>query len=353
MLRGPAPRAAVGAAISLVAIVLVLRGVDLQETADILRSADSRWIAVGFAFVIADLGMRGLRWQRLVRPIQAVRYLHMLGYLLVGYLMNNILPARLGELVRSHYLGDREGISRTSALGTVVVERVVDLVVCVAIASVSLLVLNVRGVVSSAVLVGAAVAGLFVVVLVIGMVAHRLPGADRLRSLLERWPRVRDLGRRLQDGFAVAGRPRTLVEAFACSAVSWSCAILAMAAVGQSIALQLSIGQAALIASGVALAAAVPAGPSNLGTFEFAAVAVGQAIGIPREQSFALALIVHVAILVTTSVGGGISLVILNWRRTPSPADATAAEDAVSTEDPAEGRPVAPDAIDGRQSPLV
>ena len=52
----------------------------------------------------------------------------MLGYLLVGYLANNILPARLGELVRSHYLGDREGISRASALGTVVVERVVDLV---------------------------------------------------------------------------------------------------------------------------------------------------------------------------------------------------------------------------------
>src|SRR6478609_1989953 len=308
MLRGPAPRAALGAAISLVAIILVLRGVDLQETADILRSADSRWIAVGFAFVIADLGIRGLRWQRLVRPTQAVRYLHMLGYLLVGYLMNNILPARLGELVRSHYLGDREGISRTSALGTVVVERVVDLV-------------------------GAAVAGLFVVVLVIGMVAHRLPGADRLRSLLERWPRVRDLGRRLQDGFAVAGRPRTLVEAFACSAVSWSCAILAMAAVGQSIALQLSIGQAALIASGVALAAAVPAGPSNLGTFEFAAVAVGQAIGIPREQSFALALIVHVAILLTTSVGGGISLVILNWRRTPSPAEDGGTEGAGSVED--------------------
>ena len=55
----------------------------------------------------------------------------MLGYLLVGYLANNILPARLGELVRSHYLGDREGISRASALGTVVVERVVDTAVVV------------------------------------------------------------------------------------------------------------------------------------------------------------------------------------------------------------------------------
>ena len=67
-------------------------------------------------------------------------------------------------------------------------------------------------------------------------------------------------------------------------------AILAIAAVGQSLGVQLSMAQAALIASGVALAGAVPAGPSNLGTFEFAAVAVGQAVGIAREQSFALAL---------------------------------------------------------------
>ena len=84
----------------------------------------------------------------------------MLAYLLVGYLANNVLPARIGELVRSHYLGDREGLSRTTTLGTVVVERVVDFVVVVAIASAAILVLSVRGIVASAVLVGIAVAGL-------------------------------------------------------------------------------------------------------------------------------------------------------------------------------------------------
>src|SRR5213078_940959 len=121
-------RAIGGFAVSIVALLIVINGVDLQATADVLRSADPRWIAFGAVFVCADLAFRGVRWQRLVHPIRSVRYLHMLGYLLIGYLMNNVLPARLGELVRSHYLGDREGISRASALGTVVVERVVDLV---------------------------------------------------------------------------------------------------------------------------------------------------------------------------------------------------------------------------------
>jgi len=302
-------RAAIGAAISIVALFLVLRGVDVGRTADVLGRANPGWIVLGAVFLSMDLTLRALRWQRLLRPIASVRYRSMLGYLLVGYLANNVLPARLGELVRSHYLGDREGISRASALGTVVVERVVDLVAVVTIASASLVILSVRGYLASAVLVGAGVTGLLLVGLAVGIAAHRLPGAERVRTFAERWPRLREAGSRLQDGLAVAGRPRTLVEALACSAVSWTSAILATAAAGQAVGVQLSLGQAALMTSGIALASAIPAGPSNLGTFEFAAVAIGEAIGIPREQALALGLISHVTILVVTSVGGGISLV--------------------------------------------
>ena len=311
-------RAAIGAAISIVALFLVLRGVDVSRTADVLGRANPGWIVLGAVFLSMDLTLRALRWQRLLRPIASVRYRSMLGYLLVGYVANNVLPARLGELVRSHYLGDREGISRASALGTVVVERIVDLVAVVGIASVSLLVLSVRGVVASAVLVGAAVAGLFLLALALGIVAHRLPGADRARAAVERWPQVRELASRLQGGLAVAGRPRTLAEALGVSAVAWTVAILAWAAVGQSIGVELSMAQAALLASGVALASAVPAGPSNLGTFELAAVQIGKAIGVPADSAFALGLIVHAAILVTTSVGGGVAVARLGWERPPA-----------------------------------
>jgi len=314
-MRGPALRAIVGAVISVVAIVVVVRGVDLQRTADVLGRADLRWIAFAALLSSLDLSFRALRWQRLLRPIARVRYPPMLGYLLIGYLANNILPARLGELVRSHYLGDREGISRASALGTVVVERVVDLVAVVAIASAALLVLSVRGVVASAVYVGAGVAGLFLVILGLGIVAHRLPGADRARAFAERWPRVRELASSLQGGLQVAGRPRTLVEALLCSAAAWTCSILAFAAIGQAIGIQLAIGQAALIGSGVALASAVPAGPSNLGTFELAAVEIGKAIGVPAETAFALALLTHATILVVTSVGGAVAFTRVGWRQ--------------------------------------
>ena len=326
MSRGSIVRAAIGGTISVVALVIVLGGADLARTGDILRTADLGWVALAAVFVTLDLAFRALRWQRLIRPIAAVAYLPMLGYLLVGYLANNILPARLGELVRSHYLGDREGISRASALGTVVVERVVDLVAVVAIASVALLLLSVRGVIANAVLVGAAVTGLFLIVLAVGIAAHRLPGLDRIRALVDRWPRVREMARSLQDGLAVAARPRTVGEAILVSAISWAMAILALAAVGQSLGVQLSMAQAALIASGVALASAVPAGPSNLGTFELAAQELGKAVGVAPASALALGILVHVLILLVTSVGGAIAFARLGWRgRTPAESQTTGA----------------------------
>ena len=79
------------------------------------------------------------------RPDRAAPYRRVLGYTYIGYLANNVLPARLGELYRSHALGEGEGVSRTTVLGTVVVERVVDTVMVVAIAAVAVLVLSVRG----------------------------------------------------------------------------------------------------------------------------------------------------------------------------------------------------------------
>jgi glycosyltransferase 2 family protein len=308
-------RAVIGAAISVAAIWLVLRSVDVGRAVEVLRTAEINWIGLMAVFIVIDLAIRALRWQRLVAPIGHVRYPSMLAYLLVGYLANNVLPARIGELVRSHYLGDREGLSRTTTLGTVVVERVVDFVVVVAIASAAIIVLSVRGIVASAVLIGVAMAGLLATAVTVGIAAHRLPGAERIAAVAERWPRIHELAGKLRGGLAVAGRPRTLADALVLSVIAWGATVLAFAAAGQAIGVELTIGQASLLASGVALATAIPAGPANLGTFEFAALEIGKAVGVPAHSAFALALLVHAGILVITSIGGLSALGRLGWRR--------------------------------------
>lgn len=326
-LSGGVGRALVGVVVSVLALAFIVRQVDLARTASILATASLGWVGVMLAFQAVDVLLRALRWQRLVEPIHHVRFLPITGYLLIGYLANNVLPARLGELVRCHYLGDREGISRTTTLGTVVVERVVDTAVVVALASLAILVLQVRGLVASAVLLGLAITGLLVFLLAVGLAAHRLPGADRVIAWANRWPRLRDLAGKLRGGLAVAGRPRTVAEALVLSFAAWGATVVAFAAAGQSLGVQMTTAQASLLAGGVALASAIPAGPSNLGTFDLAAVAIAATFtttsGTPlvdRETALALALIAHASALITTSVGGAVSLIALGWRRSRASA---------------------------------
>ena len=233
----------------------------------------------------------------------------------MGYLANNVLPARLGELVRSHYLGDRENMSRATTLGTIVVERVVDTAVLVAIASAAILLLHVRGVVASAVLVGLGITGLLIVGLAAALVAHRLPYADRAVAAVERWPSVISLAGRLRGGLAVAGRPRTVAVAVGWSVVAWSATVVGFAAAGHAVGVELTWGQAALLAAGVSLATAIPAGPGYLGTFELAAVQIAAVFGVGADPAVALAVLVHAVILVLTSAGGAVALLLLGWRR--------------------------------------
>jgi uncharacterized protein (TIRG00374 family) len=287
----------------------------------VLTGANPLFVAGMLGATCADLVFRTVRWQVLLAPFRRVAFLRVFAYLLVGYLANNVLPARLGELVRSHYLGDRESLSRATVLGTIVVERVVDTAVLVAIASAAILILHVRGLVANAVLLGLGATGLFVIGLSLALVAHRLPFADRVAVRLGRWPAARSLLSRLGSGLAVASRPEILVRAIALSCLAWGVTVVGFAAAGQALGLQLTWSQAALLASGVALSTVIPAGPGYVGTFELAGVQIASAFGIPPDAAFALTLLAHASSLLVTSVGGAVALVRLGPGR-PSGAAA-------------------------------
>ncbi len=306
--RGGIGRAALGIAISAVALFLVARSVDIGAAWDVARTAQPGWLALLLGFIGVDLLTRALRWKVLLSPVGRVRYGESLASLMVGYLANNVLPARLGEFVRSHDLGERSGISKSTILGTIVVERVMDTLVVVVIAAVAIFVLSVRGIVASAVLVGLAVTALLVVAIVVGLVAHRLPGADRASAFINRWPRIHGLLVRLRAGLAVTGNLQVMAASLIFTLVSWSCAVLGFAVAAQSVGIEPTMGQAALLAAGVNLATAVPAAPGYVGTFELAAVTIAASVGIGRESALAFAVLLHAMSLLVTSLGGAVAL---------------------------------------------
>src|ERR1700741_3076335 len=141
--RGFALRAGLGVAISVGAIWVLLRSVDMGAAIEVLRRANLAAVALMVVTVLLDVAARGARWRALLAPIRLLPYRRVLGYTYVGDLANHVLPARLGELVRSHALGEGEGLSRPTVLGTVVVERIVDTVIVVALAAVSVVILGV------------------------------------------------------------------------------------------------------------------------------------------------------------------------------------------------------------------
>ena len=312
-------RGGLGIAISVFALWILVGSVDIDAALGVLRTASPAWIAVMLVTATIDVGARGARWRALLAPIARLPYRRVLGYTYIGYLVNNVLPARLGELYRSHALGDREGISRTTVLGTVVVERVVDTIMVVAIAAAAVLILSIRGVMTSAVLLGLAFVTLLMIALGLGIAAHRLPGADRVAQIIARRPRLLELGRRLREGLAVAGRPGTVAVALVFSAVAWTASTMTFLIGGQAVGVELTVAQAALLTSGVALVTIVPSGPGYVGTFELTVVSIAAGFGIPRDAAFAMGLLVHLVILVTTSIGGAVALVAVRRRR-PVPA---------------------------------
>jgi len=300
-------RAALGIAISVAAAAILLQSVNVGDALGVLSRADVGMVVLMIVSVALDVAARGARWRALLAPIRRLAYRRVLGYTFLGYLANNILPARLGELVRSHALGEGERVSRTTVLGTVVVERIVDTVIVVGLAALSVVILGVGGIVSTGVVLGAVFVGVLVVGLVVAIVSHRLPGAERVTAAAERFPRILDLARRLREGLAVVSRPGTVVAALAFSALAWTFSILTFVLGGRALGIDLSPAEGALLSSGVALATIVPSGPGYLGTFELTAVGIATQFGVEANAAFAAALLVHAMILLVTSVGGAVS----------------------------------------------
>jgi hypothetical protein len=116
----------IGIGISIALLMLFLLTVDMGRMIDALSEVDYIYLAPAVAMYLVSTYLRSLRWSVLLRHMKPVSANRLYPVVVVGYMANNLLPMRLGELIRSYYVGEREGISKTSALVTVFVERVFD-----------------------------------------------------------------------------------------------------------------------------------------------------------------------------------------------------------------------------------
>ena len=110
-------------------LYLALRGLGIRDIWDPLKTARYWWLIPGVGVYFIGVWVRSWRWHYLLRPLKAISTPKMFPIVAIGYMGNNIYPARAGEILRAVILKRKEGISISASLATIVVERVFDGVV--------------------------------------------------------------------------------------------------------------------------------------------------------------------------------------------------------------------------------
>ncbi len=116
----------IGIIVSAVFIGLFARSTDFGAVKRAFEEANYWWVAASLPVYFAGLWVRTIRWQYLLRPVKKITTIRLYPVVIVGLMANNLIPARAGELARAYVLGVRERISKSTALGTIAVDRLFD-----------------------------------------------------------------------------------------------------------------------------------------------------------------------------------------------------------------------------------
>lgn len=125
----PKVRVIAGLIISLLCLYLAVRGADLAAVASMFATVQVVYLVPMTILLVVAFILRAIRWQCLLAPVKVVSVNSLFASTMIGFMANNILPFRAGEVVRAYSISRTENISITSSLASLIVERLFDGVV--------------------------------------------------------------------------------------------------------------------------------------------------------------------------------------------------------------------------------
>ncbi len=298
----------VGVVISAVLMWWALSKLDLTQAWAAVQSANYWWLIPGIAIFFVDVWVRAWRWHYLLKPLKSIPTRTMFPIVCIGYMGNNIYPARAGELLRAYVLRRKEGVPVSASLATVIVERIFDGVVML-----MFVVFNLNGL---AQLTGEsgfigdirtlALAGtvIFAVALGIFLLAAMFP--HQSLSLYHRYvarliparfrPKVSGLVERFWTGLESLRSPRNVLMVFVTSVVIWLLETGKYWFVMHAFNFTVSYFALMLMNGIVNLATTIPSAPGYVGTFDAPGIAVLRAYGVDQAVATSYTLVLHVAL---------------------------------------------------------
>lgn len=293
-----------GLALSAVLLTWAFWDVDLREVGAVMLSADPLLLLAVVVLCILSLGVRGWRWQQLVCAAEAVPAKTVILATLVGHLANNLLPARSGEVVRLLVLGRKAQLSKTTLLGTLVLDHAIEGAGLVLIMAVLPSLFATPGwLLTVTVSLASATLGLLVLGTAV-LVLASTGGTQRL-PIPAHWAARLDHGvRKFGAGFAALRKPYRLLSSFAIGMLSWLIQGGMVMLCLRATHLPLDFEHALFVLAAINVAVLIPGAPSGVGPFEVAAVMALAAFGVAKAAGLSFGLLYHfIQILPTLVVG--------------------------------------------------
>ena len=299
---------------------IALSGIDFSEVWRALRSCDYWWLIPALAtFGLGDVA-RALRWRSLFAPGRRPPVGPTLNATMIGYFYNNIMPARAGEAARVVVLTRRTTVPPVETVGTVVVERLYDVMAILAIFFVAQPWLpHVSWFKAAAIAAFVLVLAIAVVVVVLVLYGER-PVRFLLRPLgrisLFSGERLEKTVGELVHGLSGLRNREVALEAFVWTIVAWMLTAACAYFVSVAFHLQLPFACGVLVAVAVGLGMILPSPPAAIGVFEGAAILALKAYGLPKSSILPFALVLH-AVSFVPFVLVGLLLLHYNARHPP------------------------------------
>ena len=313
-------QALVGIAVSAGFLYWALKDISPGDVIGQIKSADPLLFILSVAVVTLCFPARAFRWRVLLDESSGARQPFRPVWLAtaIGYMTNNILPARAGEVVRAYAARRLVGLPVSTALGTIAVERIFDGVV--------VMLLMLAGIAAPGFPADVAVGGVKVTTLALGagavvtgalvflaLVAHRpdfwLGVVDRVAGAVlpdraAAW--ASKVSRNLFGGLTVLRSPVAFARVLGWTLVIWLINALSFEFAFQAFQLDARLPlTAALVLQGIAaLGVAVPSAPGFIGIFQAACIAALGIYGIPKETTVGFSLALHAAWFVPITVLG-------------------------------------------------
>ncbi len=311
-------RLIIGLLASGLSLVAVAQNVDPGKTAAALSGVNYLWLIPAVAIIPPTVWLRAVRWRQLFVPSDGLRVSKLFAILMIGYLINSVFPARLGDPARAFLAADLEGVKAARGLATVVAERLLDVLTLLLF-----LLLLLPGVVlpdwmsSSAMLVAAGALVGFTTLLLLGRRRERyLPLATRLAGHL---PRLRPEWVTTQIDHLLSGFDALLLwrRASAIGGLSlaiWLCSAFQTYLTMLAFAIPVPPSAAVMVVVVSALGMVVPSSPGYVGVFHALTVVALAIYGVEASLALSYAVVLHLVTFVPLVAFGLLYL----WRESLS-----------------------------------